>query len=162
MIAQAFGKYLVKQERCYCLTPAENLAVVNPVTMLITLFLLVRSQMSLFADSSCDGWKFVGTISLTDIMAYRMQHGLQKKNLWRWDVVHMTRKRWFNMEWNYTISEVLHRIDRWVLLACGRRWSAFRKVYEKSILKAVNALLHDFQADMRWEKAKWKRSNRTV
>ncbi len=53
---------------------------------------------------------------------------------------------------NYTISEVLHKlIDESFLPVVGDD-QHFHGVLRKSILKAVNALLHDFQADMRWPK----------
>ena len=99
MIAQAFEEYLVKQEGAF-LTPAENLAVLvdshNVDHAILLLSQMTYSRIPVVTAEK----KFVGTISLTDIMAYRMQHDLPEEEF----------------------------------------------ITRKSILKAVNALLHDFSS----------------
>jgi len=78
MIAQAFEDYLVKQEGAF-LTPAANLAVLvdshNVDHAILLLSQMTYSRIPVVTDEK----KFVGTISLTDIMAYRMQHDLPEE-----------------------------------------------------------------------------------
>ena len=94
-----------------------------------------------------DEKKFVGTISLTDIMAYRMQHDLPEEEFMAMDIVHMTRKDGLTVGVNYTISEVLHKlIDESFLPVVGEDQHFYGIITRKSILKAVNALLHDFSS----------------
>ena len=90
MIAQAFEEYLVKQEGAF-LTPAENLAVLvdshNVDHAILLLSQMTYSRIPVVTDEK----KFVGTISLTDIMAYRMQHDLPEEEFMAMDIVHMTK-----------------------------------------------------------------------
>ena len=146
MIAQAFEEYLVKQEGAF-LTPAENLAVLvdshNVDHAILLLSQMTYSRIPVVTDEK----KFVGTISLTDIMAYRMQHDLPEEEFMAMDIVHMTRKDGLTVGVNYTISEVLHKlIDESFLPVLGEYQHFYVIITRKSILKAVNALLHDFSS----------------
>ena len=138
MIAQAFEEYLVKQEGAF-LTPAENLAVLvdshNVDHAILLLSQMTYSRIPVVTDEK----KFVGTISLTDIMAYRMQHDLPEEEFMAMDIVHMTKTNGLTVGVDYTISEVLHKV-------VGEDQHFHGIITRKSILKAVNALLHDFSS----------------
>ena len=117
MIARAFEDYLVKQEGAF-LTPAANLAVLvdshNVDHVILLLSQMTYSRIPVVTAEK----KFVGTISLTDIMAYRMQHDLPEEEFMAMDIVHMTKTDGQTVGVDYTISEVLHKFR--VLLRRGR------------------------------------------
>ena len=118
MIAQAFEEYLVKQEGAF-LTPAENLAV------------LVDSH----------------NVDHAILLLSRMQHDLPEEEFMAMDIVHMTKTNGLTVGVDYTISEVLHKlIDESFLPVVGEDQHFHGIITRKSILKAVNALLHDFSS----------------
>ena len=144
MIAQAFEEYLVKQEGAF-LTPAENLAVLvdshNVDHAILLLSQMTYSRIPVVTDEK----KFVGTISLTDIMAYRMQHELPEEDFMSMDIVHMTRKDVLTVEPDYQISDVLRKlVDESFLPVVDKKHRFYGIITRKSILKAVNSLMHNF------------------
>ena len=146
MIAKEFEDFLLQQEDTF-LTPAENLAVLidthNADHAILLLSQMTYSRIPVVTAEK----KFVGTISLTDIMAYRMQHDLPEEEFMAMDIVHMTKTNGLTVGVNYTISEVLHKlIDESFLPVVGEDQHFHGIITRKSILKAVNALLHDFSS----------------
>ena len=146
MIAKEFEDFLLQQEDTF-LTPAENLAVLidthNADHAILLLSQMTYSRIPVVTDEK----KFVGTISLTDIMAYRMQHDLPEEEFMAMDIVHMTKTNGLTVGVDYTISEVLHKlIDESFLPVVGEDQHFHGIITRKSILKAVNALLHDFSS----------------
>ena len=128
MIAKEFEDYLLEHEETF-LTPGENLAVMID-THNVDHAILLLSQMTysrvpvVTADK-----KFVGTISLTDIMSYRMRHDLDDLTVGP----------------DYTVSDVLHKlVDESFLPVVGEDQHFYGIITRKSILKAVNSLLHGF------------------
>ena len=78
-------------------------------------------------------------------MAYRMQHDLPEEEFMTINIVHMTKTDGQTVGVDYTISEVLHKlIDESFLPVVGQDQYFHGIITRKSILKAVNALLHDF------------------
>ena len=125
MIAKEFEDYLLQHEETF-LTPGENLAVMID-THNVDHAVLLLSQMTysrvpvVTADK-----KFVGTISLTDI-------------------VHMTKMDDLTVGPDYTVSDVLHKlVDESFLPVVGEDQHFYGIITRKSILKAVNSLLHGF------------------
>ena len=91
MIAKEFEDYLLQHEDTF-LTPGENLAVMID-THNVDHAILLLSQMTYSRIPVVTAEKkFVGTISLTDIMAYRMQHELAVAEVMSMDIVYMRRK----------------------------------------------------------------------
>lgn len=146
MISKEFESYLLELEETF-LTPADNLAVLVD-THNADHAILVLSQMSYSRIPVVTAEKkFVGTISLTDIMSYRMQHDLPEEEFMATDIVHMTKTDGLTVGLNYNISEVLHKlVDESFLPVVGKDQHFHGIITRKSILKAVNALLHDFSS----------------
>ena len=144
MIAKEFEDYLLQHEETF-LTPGEYLAVMI-VTHNVDHAILLLSQMTysrvpvVTADK-----KFVGTISLTDIMSYRMRHDLPEEEFMMTDIVHMTKMDDLTVGPDYTVSDVLHKlVDESFLPVVGEDQHFYGIITRKSILKAVNSLLHGF------------------
>ena len=117
MIAKEFEDYLLKHEGTL-LTPASNLAVLvdthNVDHAMLLLSQMTYSRIPVVTDEK----KFVGTISLTDILAYRMRHELPEEKF----------------------------MDESFLPVVGEDQHFYGIITRKSILKAMNALLHDFSS----------------
>ena len=125
MSAKEFEDYRLKHEGTF-LTPASNLAVLvdthNVDHAMLLLSQMTYSRIPVVTDEK----KFVGTISLTDILAYRMRHELPEEKFMATDIVHMTK----------TDGQTL-----------GIKNPHFYEIItRKSILKKKNTLLHDFSS----------------
>lgn len=144
MIAKEFEDFLLQQEDTF-LTPAENLAVLidthNADHAILLLSQMTYSRVPVVTDQK----KFVGTISLTDILSYQMQHEIPDEEFMTTDIVHMTKKDDLTVGPDFTLTEVLHKLVDESFLPVVDQDNTFQGIItRKSILKAVNALLHSF------------------
>ena len=144
MIAKEFENFLLQQEDTF-LTPAENLAVLidthNADHAILLLSQMTYSRVPVVTDQK----KFVGTISLTDILSYQMQHEIPDEEFMTTDIVHMVKKDDLTVGPDFTLTEVLHKLVDESFLPVVDRDNTFQGIItRKSILKAVNALLHSF------------------
>ncbi|AGU83995.1 cyclic-di-AMP-binding protein CbpB [Streptococcus anginosus] len=144
MIAKEFENFLLQQEDTF-LTPAENLAVLidthNADHAILLLSQMTYSRVPVVTDQK----KFVGTISLTDILSYQMQHEIPDEEFMTTDIVHMAKKDDLTVDPDFTLTEVLHKLVDESFLPVVDRDNTFQGIItRKSILKAVNALLHSF------------------
>ncbi|MBF7076667.1 cyclic-di-AMP-binding protein CbpB [Streptococcus sp. HF-100] len=144
MIAKEFENFLLQQEDTF-LTPAENLAVLidthNADHAILLLSQMTYSRVPVVTDQK----KFVGTISLTDILSYQMQHEIPDEEFMTTDIVHMAKKDDLTVGPAFTLTEVLHKLVDESFLPVVDRDNTFQGIItRKSILKAVNALLHSF------------------
>ena len=95
-----------------------------------------------------DEKEFVGTIGLRDILAYQMEQGLSQEVMADTDIVHMTKKDVAVVTPDYTLTDVLHKLVDESFLPVVDEDGIFQGIItRKSILKAVNALLHDFSKE---------------
>lgn len=144
MIAQPLEDYLKAQESTF-LTPATNLAVVidshNVDHVILLLSQITYTRIPVVTDHG----KYVGTISLTDILSYQMQHNLSAEELEHMDIVHMVKRDGLTLGPGYTLTEVFHKlVDESFLPVLDSEGVLEGIIARKSILKATNALLHDF------------------
>lgn len=144
MIAKEFEDFLLQQEDTF-LTPAENLAVLidthNADHAILLLSQMTYSRVPVVTDQK----KFVGTISLTDILSYQMQHEIPDEEFMTMDIVHMAKKDDLTVGPAFTLTEVLHKLVDESFLPVVDQDNTFQGIItRKSILKAVNALLHSF------------------
>ena len=147
MIAKEFEQFLLEQEETF-LTPAENLAVLidthNADHAILLLSQMTYSRVPVVTDKR----KFVGTIGLRDILAYQMENGLCQEAMADTDIVHMTKKNVAIVEPDYHLTDVLHKLVDESFLPVVDKDGVFQGIItRKSILKAVNALLHDFSKE---------------
>ena len=144
MIAKEFENFLLQQEDTF-LTPVENLAVLidthNADHAILLLSQMTYSRVPVVTDQK----KFVGTISLTDILSYQMQHEIPDEEFMTTDIVHMVKKDDLTVDPDFTLTEVLHKLVDESFLPVVDQENTFQGIItRKSILKAVNALLHSF------------------
>ena len=147
MIAKEFEQFLLEQEETF-LTPAENLAVLidshNADHAILLLSQMTYTRVPVVTDKK----EFVGTIGLRDIFAYQMEKGLSQEVMADMDIVHMTKKDVAVVKPNYTLTDVLHKLVDESFLPVVDEEGLFQGIItRKSILKAVNALLHDFSKE---------------
>lgn len=147
MIAKEFEQFLLEQEGTF-LTPAENLAVLidshNADHAILLLSQMTYTRVPVVTDEK----KFVGTIGLRDIFAYQMEQGLSQEVMADMDIVHMTKKDVAVVAPDYTLTDVLHKLVDESFLPVVDKGGIFQGIItRKSILKAVNALLHDFSKE---------------
>ncbi len=147
MIAKEFEQFLLEQEETF-LTPAENLAVLidshNADHAILLLSQMTYTRVPVMTDEK----EFVGTIGLRDILAYQMEQGLSQESMADTDIVHMTKKDVAVVEPDYSLTDVLHKLVDESFLPVVDAEGIFQGIItRKSILKAVNALLHDFSKE---------------
>ena len=147
MIAKEFEVFLLEQEETF-LTPAENLAVLidshNADHAILLLSQMTYTRVPVVTDEK----EFVGTIGLRDILAYQMEQGLSQESMADTDIVHMTKKDVAVVAPDYTLTDVLHKLVDESFLPVVDEDGIFQGIItRKSILKAVNALLHDFSKE---------------
>ena len=147
MIAKEFESFLMDQEETF-LTPADRLAVVidthNADHAILLLSQITFSRIPVVTAQK----KFVGTISLTDLLSYQMEHGLDEETFARTDIVHIAKKDVPTVGMDYTVTEVLHKLVDVSFLPVLDEKGVFQGIItRKSILKAINALLHDFSKE---------------
>ena len=92
-----------------------------------------------------DHGHYVGTISLTDILSYQMKHNLSAEELESMDIVHMVKRDGLTLAPGYSLTEVFHKlVDESFLPVLDDQGVLEGIIARKSILKATNALLHEF------------------
>ena len=143
MIAKEFELFLLEQEETF-LTPAEKLAALidshNADHAILVLSQITYSRIPVVTYDR----RFVGTIGLRDILAYQMEQGLTDEQMASTDIVHMTKKDVAVVAPDYNITEVLHKLVDEPFLPVVDDEGMFKGIItRKSILKAVNALLHE-------------------
>lgn len=147
MIAKEFEQFLLEQEETF-LTPAENLAVLIDTHNADHATLLLSQMTYTRVPVVTDEKEFVGTIGLRDILAYQMEQGLSQEVMSDTDIVHMTKKDVAVVSPDYTLTDVLHKLVDESFLPVVDKERIFQGIItRKSILKAVNALLHDFSKE---------------
>jgi len=143
MIAKEFETFLLGQEETF-LTPAKNLAVLIDTHNADHATLLLSQMTYTRVPVVTDEKHFVGTIGL----AYQMEHDLSQEIMADTDIVHMTRTDVAVVSPDFTITEVLHKLVDESFLPVVDASGIFQGIItRKSILKAVNALLHDFSKE---------------
>ena len=152
MIAKEFEEFILREEKNF-LTPARNLAVLID-THNVDHAILVLSQISYTrVPVVTDQMKYVGTISLTDILSYRMKHDYSDEVFLSMDIVHMTKTDGERLGKDYTVTEVLHKLVEESFLPVVSEDGVFEGIItRKSILKAINSLMHNFSNEYEMRK----------
>ena len=144
MIAKEFERFLLAQEET-CLTPATNLAVLID-THNVDHAVLLLSQISYSRIPVVTAErKFVGTISLTDILSYQLQHNIREETFASMDIVDIAKKEVGIIGVDFNLTEVLHKLVDDSFLSVVDQAGIFQGIItRKSILKAINSLMHNF------------------
>ena len=152
MIAKEFEEFILREEKTF-LTPARNLAVLID-THNVDHAILVLSQISYTrVPVVTDQMKYVGTISLTDILSYQMKQDYSDEVFSSMDIVHMTKTDGERLGKDYTVTEVLHKLVEESFLPVVSEDGIFEGIItRKSILKAINSLMHNFSHEYEMRK----------
>ena len=152
MIAKEFEEFILREEKTF-LTPARNLAVLID-THNVDHAILVLSQISYTrVPVVTDQMKYVGTISLTDILSYQMKLDYSDEVFSSMDIVHMTKTDGESLGKDYTVTEVLHKLVEESFLPVVSEDGVFEGIItRKSILKAINSLMHNFSHEYEMRK----------
>ena len=144
MIAKEFERFLLAQEETF-LTPATNLAVlIDYYNVDHAVFLLCQISYSRIPVVTAER-KFVGTISLTDILSYQLQHNIPEETFASMDIVDIAKKEVGIIGVDFNLTEVLHKLVDDSFLSVVDQAGIFQGIItRKSILKAINSLMHNF------------------
>ncbi|MBF0778079.1 cyclic-di-AMP-binding protein CbpB [Streptococcus cuniculi] len=143
MITREFETFLLAQEETF-LTPANKLAVIidthNIDHAKLLLSHMTYSRVPVVTEDNC----FVGTIGLREIVKYQSENELTDDQL-HMDISLIVEKDVATVGASYHLEEVMRKlVDQAFLPVVGEQGEFLGIITRKSILKAVNALLHNF------------------
>lgn len=144
MIAPEFETFLLSHWTTY-LTPADNLAIfVDTHNTDHVMLLLSRNGFSRVPVITKER-RYVGTISVSDIVNYQLEHELALEELATLDISHMVNTRLETILPTADITEIMHKLVDASFLPVVTEDGYFEGIItRKAILKAINSLLHDF------------------
>ena len=100
--------------------------------------------------------KFVGTISLTDILSYQLKHEIPEETFASMDIVDVAKNEVGVIGLDFNLTEFLHKLVDDSFLSVVDEEGYFQGIItRKSILKAINSLMHNFSNEYEMI-PKWK------
>mgnify|MGYP000237543803 CR=1 FL=1 len=147
MIAKEFEDFLLAHLDNY-LIPSDQVAIFIDSHNADHVVLLLTSNGYSRVPVLTKDKHYLGTISLTDIKRYQDEHNLQEWEMVNRDIGPMTSDVVETVEDNANLNEVMHKLVDNPFLPVVDSQGIFKGIItRKSILKAVNSLLHDFTHD---------------
>lgn len=143
MIAREFEEFLLEQEETF-LTPASKIAVIvdshNIDHAKLLLSHMTYSRVPVVTEDN----RFFGTIGLTEIIQYQAENELSDEEL-NSDISLIAKTDVEVVAQPYNLTEVMRKlVDQSFLPVVGPNREFIGIITRKSILKAINALLHNF------------------
>lgn len=143
MIAREFEAFLLAQEETF-LTPANKLAVIIDSHNIDHAKLLLSHMSYSRVPVVTEEGQFFGTIGLTEINRYQAENGLSDDEL-NSDISLIAKADEETVGQDYNLTEVMRKlVDQSFLPVLGENGEFKGIITRKSILKAINALLHNF------------------
>ncbi|HFI0083422.1 CBS domain-containing protein [Streptococcus suis] len=143
MIAREFEAFLLAQEETF-LTPANKLAVIIDSHNIDHAKLLLSHMSYSRVPVVTEEGQFFGTIGLTEINRYQAENGLSDDEL-NSDISLIAKTDEETVGQDYDLTEVMRKlVDQSFLPVLGKNGEFKGIITRKSILKAINALLHNF------------------
>lgn len=144
MIAKEFEAFLLSHLDNF-LIPAEELAIfIDTHSPNHVMLLLVNNGYSRVPVITKDK-KYVGTISIADIMSYQSENQLTDWELAQTDIGKMVNTKLATISDTSSLTDIMHLLVDYPFLPVLDKDGHFLGIItRKSILKAVNSLLHDF------------------
>lgn len=143
MITREFEIFLLAQEETF-LTPANKLAVIIDTHNIDHAKLLLSHMTYSRVPVVTEDNQFVGTIGLREIVKYQAENELTDDQL-HMDISLIVKKDVATVGAGYHLEEVMRKlVDQAFLPVVGEQGEFLGIITRKSILKAVNALLHNF------------------
>lgn len=144
MIAPEFADFLLAHEATY-LTPASDVAIFVDSHNTDHVMLLLASNGFSRVPVITKDKKYVGTISVADIVNYQTEHELDLEELADLDIGHVVNKGLKTVSPEADLTEIMHKlVDASFLPVVAVDGEFVGIITRKSILKAFNSLLHDF------------------
>ena len=158
MIAKEFERFLLAQEETF-LTPARNLAVLidnhNVDHAVLLLSQISYSRIPVVTDER----KFVGTISLTDILSYQLKHEIPEETFASMDILDVAKKEVGVIGLDFNLTEVLHKLVDDSFLSVVDEEGYFQGIItRKSILKAIKRPCGLVDSSQKWVRSNNSRS----
>lgn len=147
MIAKAFEAFLLDRQSTY-LTPADDVAIFMDTHNTNHVMLLLASNGFSRVPVLSKDRRYVGTISVSDIVNYQAQHELELEELADLDISYMVTTSHQTVSPQADITEIMHKLVDASFLPVVTAEGIFEGIItRKAILKAINSLLHDFAQD---------------
>lgn len=144
MIAKEFEQFLTAKLDTY-LIPAEQLAIFIDTHHIDHVMLLLLSNGYSRVPVITNEKKYVGTISMSDIVKYQQDEGLAEWELGQISIRPAVSDRVETVQVSASLTEVMHKlVDNSFLPVLTSNQDFVGIITRKAVLKAVNALLHDF------------------
>lgn len=144
MIAAEFEDFLLRHVETF-LTPADELAIFIDTHNTDHVMLLMISNGYSRVPVLTKDKKYVGTISMSDIFKYQVKHELSDEALAGLDIGLMVNTKIVPVNSESTLTELMHRaVDYPFLPIVDDDGTFLGIVTRKSVMKAVNSLLHEF------------------
>ncbi|HEK9989995.1 TPA: CBS domain-containing protein [Streptococcus equi subsp. zooepidemicus] len=144
MIAKEFEAFLISHLDSY-LIPAEELAIfINTHNADHVMLLLVSNGFSRVPVITKEK-QYVGTISISDMMTYQAKRQLTDWEMTQTNIGDMVNTKIETINVTSSLTEIMHKLVDFPFLPVVNDDNRFIGIItRKSILKAVNSLLHDF------------------
>lgn len=143
MIAREFEAFILAQEDTF-LTPANKLAVIIDTHNIDHAKLLLSHMSYSRVPVVTEDGRFFGTIGLTEILKYQAVNELTDDQLSD-DISLIAKTDEATVGVEYDLTEVMRKlVDQSFLPVVGKDMEFIGIITRKSILKAMNALLHNF------------------
>lgn len=152
MIAKEFESFILQHLDSY-LIPADDLAIfIDTHNSDHVMLILVSNGFSRVPVISKDKI-FKGTISISDILNYQAKHQLTDWELNQTNIGEMVNTKIESISFKSSLTLIMHKLVEYPFLPVVDDENHFIGIItRKSILKAVNSLLHDFTNDYTIEK----------
>ncbi|MCP1638810.1 cyclic-di-AMP-binding protein CbpB [Streptococcus gallinaceus] len=146
MITPKIKEFLLAQEETF-LTPAEKLAVIVETHNIDHAKLLLSHMTYSRVPVVTEDNRYFGTISLREIILYQTENNLSDDQL-NVDISLIAKTDGPTVPVEYDLEEVMRElIDEAFLPVVGPDKEFLGIITRKSILKAVNALVHNFHLE---------------
>lgn len=144
MISPNIEAFLLEQEETF-LTPADKLAVIidthNMDHAKLLLSHMTYSRVPVVTEEN----RFLGTIGLREIIQYQTENDLSDEELQQ-DIALIVDRDVVTVKEDYDLAEVLRKlVDESFLPVLGEKGEFLGIITRKSILKAINALVHNVE-----------------
>ncbi|MGT2807432.1 CBS domain-containing protein [Streptococcus iniae] len=147
MIAKEFESFILQHLDSY-LIPADDLAIFIDTHNSDHVMLLLVSNGFSRVPVITKNKEYKGTISISDIMNYQAKHQLTDWEMNQTDIGNMVNTKIDAISVESSLTLIMHKLVEFPFLPVVNANNQFIGIItRKSILKAVNSLLHDFTED---------------
>ncbi|HEL0234898.1 cyclic-di-AMP-binding protein CbpB [Streptococcus equi subsp. zooepidemicus] len=144
MIAKEFEAFLISHLDSYLILAEELAIFINTHNADHVMLLLVSNGFSRVPVITKEK-QYVGTISISDIMTYQAKRQLTDWEMTQTNIGDMVNTKIETINITSSLTEIMHKLVDFPFLPVVNDDNRFIGIItRKSILKAVNSLLHDF------------------